>query len=122
MRADLSALIGQMYGGPAPDGEAASPRVTLDELLLRVLAEGASDLHLTAGSAPAMRVQGELRRIEGKAPLNGYDGRRHVLATWNRTQHDRILASGELSSHHGTTAHGTSTGQGSLTRNTTRER
>src|SRR3546814_19292132 len=68
MRADLSALIGQMYGGPAPDGEAAAPRVTLDDLLLRVLAEGGSDPHLTVGSAPAMRVQGELRRIEGRVP------------------------------------------------------
>src|SRR3546814_3438033 len=79
MRADLSALIGQMYGGPVPDGEVAAPRVTLDELLLRVLAEGGSDLHLTVGSAPAMRVQGELRRIEGMAPLNGPEiGRAHV--------------------------------------------
>src|SRR3546814_6116153 len=31
MRANLSALIGQMYGGPAPDGEVAAPRVTLED-------------------------------------------------------------------------------------------
>src|SRR3546814_17858595 len=100
MREDWAALIGQMDGGPAPDGEVAAQRVTLDELLLRVLAEGGSDLHLTVGSAPAMRVQGELRRIEGLAPLNGSEVRRLVLATWTRPQRERVLALGDLSSSH----------------------
>jgi twitching motility protein PilT len=41
--------------------------------LLKTLAEaGGSDLHLTAGSPPLIRVDGELRRLEGK-PLTADD-------------------------------------------------
>src|SRR3546814_14638779 len=53
-----------------------------------------------------MRVQGELRRIEGMAPLNGSDLRRLVLATGTRQQRERFLASGELSSSHAIPGHG----------------
>jgi twitching motility protein PilT len=37
--------------------------VTIDELLRVLVASDASDLHLKAGSAPVMRVRGELRRF-----------------------------------------------------------
>jgi twitching motility protein PilT len=117
VRDDLVRLIGQMYGpGPAADGdwaeesmrdagaqEAADPRaarVQLDVLLDRVLSMGGSDLHLTVGSPPTVRVQGELQRMEGMAELNGSDVRRLVLGMLTGQQRERFLAEGELSTSH----------------------
>jgi twitching motility protein PilT len=41
----------------------------IDTLLEQVIARGASDLHLTAGTPPAIRIRGELERLEGFEPL-----------------------------------------------------
>jgi twitching motility protein PilT len=41
----------------------------LDALLRHLKEQGGSDLHLAAGLAPRIRVHGELRAIEGQAPL-----------------------------------------------------
>jgi twitching motility protein PilT len=37
----------------------------IDTLLEQVLAQGASDLHLTAGTPPVIRLRGQLERLEG---------------------------------------------------------
>jgi twitching motility protein PilT len=42
----------------------------LDELLVHVLGVGGSDLHLTAGSPPTVRLRGEMQAIEGYPPLS----------------------------------------------------
>src|SRR5581483_9427118 len=43
-----------------------TPQVfSTDTLLERVAAEDASDLHVTAGSAPLLRVRGELKPLDG---------------------------------------------------------
>lgn len=47
--------------------------VQIDELLRRVVESGASDLHLKVGSPPVVRVDGELRRLEGHDPLKPAD-------------------------------------------------
>lgn len=119
-RAELVRLIEQMYG-PAPDegGDAKAwadepmdavratpiaerpPRsVRLDPLLDEVLRVGGSDLHLTVGSPPVVRVQGELRRLPGLAPLNGSEVRRMVLGLLTPRQRDHFLEVGELSTSH----------------------
>ncbi len=46
---------------------AAKVRLVLDELLVHVLDTGASDLHLTAGAPPTVRLRGEM------VPIDGYD-------------------------------------------------
>ncbi len=43
---------------------------SIDALLEEAVAVGASDLHLTVGSAPATRVRGELRPLAGAAQLD----------------------------------------------------
>jgi twitching motility protein PilT len=53
---------------PPPPGAAPS-RIMLDELLIQVLEIGGSDLHLTAGAPPTIRVRGDMQHIEGYAPL-----------------------------------------------------
>jgi twitching motility protein PilT len=48
-------------GAPAPAPAPRSPK--LDALLERVVAEGASDLHLSAGHRPHWRIDGDMREI-----------------------------------------------------------
>lgn len=58
-----------LLGGP-PEPAKPTPRSpALDKLLERVVAEGASDLHLSAGRPPYWRVDGELRPLADAAPL-----------------------------------------------------
>jgi twitching motility protein PilT len=55
---------------PTPPPPPAAPaRIDLDELLLQVLDGGGSDLHLTSGAPPTVRVRGEMTAIEGRAEL-----------------------------------------------------
>ncbi len=44
--------------------------ISIDELLEQCAALGASDLHVTVGSAPVVRVRGELQALEGAEPLD----------------------------------------------------
>jgi len=57
---------------PSYSPEAAEPaqqKIVLDDLLIHVLREGASDLHLTEGAPPTIRLRGEMEVIEGYEPL-----------------------------------------------------
>lgn len=45
----------------------------IDQLLERAVAVGASDVHLKVGSAPIVRVEGELRRLDGFEGLRPED-------------------------------------------------
>src|SRR6476660_3625131 len=44
---------------------------SIDELLERMVEANASDLHVTTGTPPAIRVRGEVERLEGFDALNG---------------------------------------------------
>jgi twitching motility protein PilT len=44
---------------------------SIDELLERMVEANASDLHVTTGTPPAVRVRGEVERLEGFDPLTG---------------------------------------------------
>ena len=55
--------------GPPPPGKILlayeeEGGIDLDEVLVRLVEAGGSDLHLTAGAPPAMRVRGDLVRVE----------------------------------------------------------
>jgi twitching motility protein PilT len=47
----------------------AGRRLVLDDLLVHVLSLGGSDLHLTEGTPPTVRLRGEMQVIEGYDPL-----------------------------------------------------
>ena len=49
----------------AAPGGASTRRLVLDDLLVHVLGVGGSDLHLTMGTPPMVRVRGEMQTIEG---------------------------------------------------------
>ncbi len=106
VRDDVARLIIQMYGAEAA-GEAARPRadprtdrVQLDQLLDEVVRLGGSDLHLTAGSPPVVRVQGELHRLSSMPELNGSDVRRLVLGMLTERQREKFLDTGEFATSH----------------------
>jgi twitching motility protein PilT len=105
VRDDVIRLIAQMYGAEPAGGATAGKadpragRVQLDQLLDEVVRLGASDLHLTAGSPPVVRVQGELHRLD-MPELNGSDVRRIVLGMLTERQRERFLDTGEYATSH----------------------
>jgi twitching motility protein PilT len=74
---------------PAQQQPATSQTSSIDELLERMVSQGASDLHVTAGSEPAIRVNGRLARLDGVAGLSGDDTQRllyRILSTEQQKQ------------------------------------
>ena len=64
--------VGTAYAAPTV------PDLGLDELLLKVSELGGSDLHLTAGAPPTIRVRGEMTPVPGR-PVLDPDGLRSGL-------------------------------------------
>jgi twitching motility protein PilT len=60
------------------------------EILLEVVAKKASDLHLTAGAPPMLRVRGSLVPVEGTQRLTATDTREIVYAILNSSQRQRL--------------------------------
>ena len=54
---------------PAPEPGPPAPRLVLDDLLVHVLTVGGSDLHLTEGAPPTVRLRGEMQVIDGYSML-----------------------------------------------------
>ncbi len=65
------------------------------DLLRGMLEVGASDLHVTAGTPPVMRVDGDLKRISG-APLTGDDTRSMAFSVMTEAQKHRFEEDNEL--------------------------
>jgi twitching motility protein PilT len=55
--------------GYQDETQEVAPRLVLDNLLIHVLTVGASDLHLTVGAPPTIRLRGEMGAIDGYGPL-----------------------------------------------------
>ena len=60
------------------------------EILLEVVAKKASDLHITAGAPPMLRVRGALVPVEGTPRLTATDTREIVYAILNSSQRQRL--------------------------------
>jgi twitching motility protein PilT len=85
------------YGRPAaPNSIAGDAKAALDALLRWTVQAGGSDLHLTAGIAPCVRVHGSLRPIEGHPILTGGDTAALVRSILTDQQWERFEASKEL--------------------------
>ena len=76
----------------------AAPRVpqSIDELLEHCLELNASDLHLAAGAAPTVRVNGTLRPLEGYGILNGAMIERLVFGILNERKIEAFTKELEL--------------------------
>jgi twitching motility protein PilT len=60
------------------------------EVLLQVLARKASDLHITAGAPPMLRLKGKLRPLEGYAPLSTQQTRELIYSILSNAQRQRL--------------------------------
>ena len=72
----------------------------VNELLQRVLDLGGSDLHLAAGTEPAVRVHGDLKRLTEYPVLNGSEIRRMVYAILTQKQREKFESELELDTSH----------------------
>ncbi len=66
------------------------------ELLMEVVHRRASDLHLSAGAPPTLRVRGRLVRIEGYPVLSGEDTREIVYSILSGDQRQRLETNWQL--------------------------
>ncbi|MDW3221148.1 MAG: PilT/PilU family type 4a pilus ATPase [Acidimicrobiales bacterium] len=78
----------------AGTGEPTDGRLT--ELLDAALAADASDLHLSAGTVPHVRVRGELRPLAGSTPLAAADLATMLNAPLSLDQRQLLSARGDL--------------------------
>ncbi len=69
--------------------------VTMDQLLRTLVEKGGSDLHLTAGSPPAIRIDGELVTLE-TPPLSGAEVKQLAYSILTEAQKKRFEENNEL--------------------------
>jgi len=70
--------------------------VPITELLEIVVDRGASDLHLTSGAPPVVRLKGVLARLENYAPLEPDQLQRMIYAILTQKQRERLEQDLEL--------------------------
>ena len=73
-----------------------TPPVSIMQLLERVLALDASDLHLTAGLPPTLRIHGELTPLADHPPLSPEQVSGMVLSMLTQRQRERLEQDREL--------------------------
>jgi twitching motility protein PilT len=66
------------------------------DLLMEVVARRASDLHLSAGAPPTLRIRGRLTRVEGYPVLSGEDTREIVYSILSGDQRQRLETNWQL--------------------------
>ena len=103
-------------GGPAPSEPVPAPSrsavakpsaasllayeqeagIDLDEILVKLVEAGGSDLHLTAGSPPAIRVRGELVRLDEYGDLTPADLQQTIYGILTQRQRETFEKELEL--------------------------
>jgi len=76
---------------PAPPGARADD-LNVDDLLRLLLKREGSDLHLTAGSPPGLRIRGDIHPVEGCDPLTPKDTQDLILTLLSEEQRRRFDA------------------------------
>ena len=69
--------------------------LTLQKILTYAVKNGASDVHLTVGSPPAVRIDGIIRFIRESEPLTPDDNMRFLDDIMSETQKQRFLETGD---------------------------
>ena len=72
------------------------PQVSLSELLHKLSELGGSDLHVTTGSPPLIRVHGEIRALEGYQPLTSGETKQLAYSVLTDAQKHRFEENLEL--------------------------
>ena len=84
----------------APASDAVSNDLHVNELLERVVDLGGSDLHMTAGLPPAVRVHGEIKHLTEFPVLTPSEIRRMIYAILTQKQRERFENDLELDTSH----------------------
>jgi twitching motility protein PilT len=71
-------------------------KMELDQLLTLLVERGGSDLHMTAGIAPCMRINGDLSPIQGMNKLSPVDTETLIRSVVSETLWDRFEKTQEL--------------------------
>jgi twitching motility protein PilT len=72
------------------------PQISLSELLRKLAEVGGSDLHITTGSAPQVRVDGHLRPLEGYRAMTSADTKQLAYSVLTDAQKHRFEENLEL--------------------------
>jgi twitching motility protein PilT len=98
-RYEIQHAIDSVFGPAVPlidTGRDANPAedevegIHVNDLLKLVLEQKGSDLHLTAGSPPVIRVHGELRPVDGVDALSGSQIREMIYAILTQKQREKF--------------------------------
>jgi twitching motility protein PilT len=128
VRKELQRIVGAMYGAVPANGSApalpgtddiqislaedaagasrvgAEPELEIElhvnDLLERVVDLGGSDLHLTVGVHPSVRVQGDIKALTEFPVMNGSEIRRMIYAVLTQKQRERFENDLELDTSH----------------------
>ncbi|MEO1062608.1 MAG: PilT/PilU family type 4a pilus ATPase [Actinomycetota bacterium] len=98
-RGELLRTLAEIHGGDTEQIRAVS-ELHLDELLIEMVDKGGSDLHLTAGMPPAIRLDGEIMRLDHHPVLNGSEIRRMMYEVLTQKQRERFEEHLELDTSH----------------------
>jgi twitching motility protein PilT len=89
-------LAGSAYRRSSTERGAEVGDINLHDLLITVLERKASDLHLTAGAVPMLRLNGELVPLEDHEPCNPAELQRVLFAALTQKQREKFEAELEL--------------------------
>ena len=73
---------------------------SIDELLERMVEAHASDLHVTTGTPPAIRVRGEVERLQGFDALTGEETQQLLYRILSSEQQKRLEIDRQLDLSH----------------------
>jgi twitching motility protein PilT len=85
---------------PSSHSAPAAGARSVDDLLNLMVAKGASDLHLTVGTPPAVRVRGELERLEGLPPLTRHDTQQLLYRVLSTEQQKQLEIKRQIDTSH----------------------
>ncbi|MCA1682884.1 MAG: hypothetical protein LC685_02650, partial [Actinobacteria bacterium] len=88
--------------GAPRSGQGGMPETELhvNEMLERVVDLGGSDLHLTTGIHPSVRIHGEIKQLTEFPVMNGSEIRRMIFAILTQKQRERFENDLELDTSH----------------------
>jgi twitching motility protein PilT len=84
------------YVRPSTEAATEGDEVNLNDLLIHILDTGASDLHLTSGARPSVRLNGELKQLEDQPILTPPVIQRVIYAALTQKQREKFEENLEL--------------------------
>ena len=92
VRERAAAVLTQITGEESEAARGATPALErpLDKLLARVRELGASDLHVTVGEPPLVRIDGVLQRMEGVGALSAEHTRSFIYGVLDEAQSQEL--------------------------------